>query len=395
MTEAERNAFERKLQKHPFEAEALEGLKHFLASETESDLQDLESKIYRRSKKTKLRMWAAAATVLLLITAGTLWFQLIKRAPITEMAETKNVQKEQTPEDLFVTNEIAIDEEIPTAGQEKDNMPLTEAKTRNNNTATIAEEKELPEPQESVSEAEEISAIKAEAPSIADNEAQDTKTMQVLNKSKKQATTASARKGMVVSAEDSMPLPGVSVVQKATKNASINDKNSSFSPPQKTGEDGRITNNFIGKNKVKYVSENDSGTNTFLQASPQSQDEVVVVGFAKQHKRKSKSDSLLATDDGNTPPKPEGGMGNYIEYLNKHATLPDTFPFNREVVKLELTISETGEISDIKNKNNANQKVFDIAKKLIEDGPQWQPKIDNGIPATSKIPLKIVFRKNK
>lgn len=110
MTDAERNAFERELQKHPFETEALEGFEAILSMNLKTDLQELKTRITHKKRNTKYRYWAAAATFLLLISSGIIWFQLKDNTPIPEMAETKTLQKEEIAVEEQKTDEPEIRE---------------------------------------------------------------------------------------------------------------------------------------------------------------------------------------------------------------------------------------------------------------------------------------------
>jgi len=93
MPDSERNAFEKELQKHPFEAEALEGFSNYKSENIENDLNDLQKQIAPVKQKNRFRFMAAAATILLLITAGVIWMQIQTENKPLQTAETKSVEK--------------------------------------------------------------------------------------------------------------------------------------------------------------------------------------------------------------------------------------------------------------------------------------------------------------
>ncbi len=93
MTDSERNAFEKELQKHPFEAEALEGFSGYKPENIENDLNDLQKQIAPVKQKNRFRFMAAAATILLLITAGVIWMQIQTENKPLQTVETKPVEK--------------------------------------------------------------------------------------------------------------------------------------------------------------------------------------------------------------------------------------------------------------------------------------------------------------
>lgn len=92
MTGSERNAFEKELQKHPFEAEAMEGLSIISPENIEKDLADLKANISPSKHKNRFQFLAAAATILLLITAGVIWIQIRNQNQTIQTAETQAVK---------------------------------------------------------------------------------------------------------------------------------------------------------------------------------------------------------------------------------------------------------------------------------------------------------------
>lgn len=73
----DRNAFERRLQKDPFEAEAAEGLGMVSREEMEEDLQEVSLKILRRSRRRRRIAWySAAAAVASLMIVATIFFNI-------------------------------------------------------------------------------------------------------------------------------------------------------------------------------------------------------------------------------------------------------------------------------------------------------------------------------
>ena len=94
MNEAERNRFERELQKHPFEAEALQGYENS-SVDLKNDLKEINNRIAGRKRKNSYRYWAVAATVLLLITAGLIWYQIGNESPTPEIAALKTEKQEE------------------------------------------------------------------------------------------------------------------------------------------------------------------------------------------------------------------------------------------------------------------------------------------------------------
>ncbi|HKJ78745.1 MAG TPA: hypothetical protein VKA10_04395, partial [Prolixibacteraceae bacterium] len=90
MSDAERNRFERELEKNPFEAEALLGYEKSPTNEFNKEIEELKKEIRGKKRSSVSRYWAAAATVLLLVTAGLFWTQLNNETPTPEVAKLEN-----------------------------------------------------------------------------------------------------------------------------------------------------------------------------------------------------------------------------------------------------------------------------------------------------------------
>ena len=95
MTGSERNAFEKELQKQPFDAEAFEGLNTILPEDLKNDLNEIKAKIKPRKQKNYLKYWAAAASVLLVVSAGIIWIQVKDQNMVSEMAEVKTIDNRE------------------------------------------------------------------------------------------------------------------------------------------------------------------------------------------------------------------------------------------------------------------------------------------------------------
>lgn len=142
----ERNAFERRLQKDPFEAEAAEGLEMVSREEMEEDLRAAAIKIRRRtSRRRRITWYSAAAAVASLMIVATIFFNIddgsmdrYKTAPEFEEAaqeqpsapaiEKKERRKDVIPEaepgllEERLEGEIREEQQMPAAGQEDQNI---------------------------------------------------------------------------------------------------------------------------------------------------------------------------------------------------------------------------------------------------------------------------------
>ena len=94
MTPAERNLFERELQKHPFETEALDGFQNINSNQFQKDLKELKVRIQQEKRKNYYKYWAAAASFLLIVATGIILFQLNEKTTIPKLVENKTVHKQ-------------------------------------------------------------------------------------------------------------------------------------------------------------------------------------------------------------------------------------------------------------------------------------------------------------
>jgi len=136
MTSTERNTFEKELQKHPFEAEALEGFEAISAENIQIDLNEIKAKL-KPKRRNNFRYWAAAASVLLVVSAGVIWMEVKDKNRVSEMAETKNIEKQekvQGKSDRIIEparlnnaiEETTYSEEIPQIENESETLVIAE-----------------------------------------------------------------------------------------------------------------------------------------------------------------------------------------------------------------------------------------------------------------------------
>lgn len=89
-------------------------------------------------------------------------------------------------------------------------------------------------------------------------------------------------KGVVTSADDGQPIPGVSVVVKGTTNGTMTSIDGSYS--LKVPENSTLSFSFIGMTTKEVPVNNQSTINVVLSSTTENIDEVVVVGYGTQKK---------------------------------------------------------------------------------------------------------------
>src|SRR5690554_1754467 len=88
--------------------------------------------------------------------------------------------------------------------------------------------------------------------------------------------------GTVISGEDNLALPGVSVLVKGTTRGGVTDLDGRFSLNVQPGE--VLAFSFIGYVTQEVTVENQTSIDVILQPDMQSLSEVVVVGYGEQKK---------------------------------------------------------------------------------------------------------------
>jgi hypothetical protein len=95
MTGAERNSFERKLQKDPFAAEASEGFEGMTREEITQDLASLQKKLKSKTtKKDKLIYYRIAASVAVLAIVSSVFILVKDKKPEELISENVKTEKE-------------------------------------------------------------------------------------------------------------------------------------------------------------------------------------------------------------------------------------------------------------------------------------------------------------
>ena len=417
MTDTERNAFERELQKHPFEAEALEGFRQVPSSDLEEDLNELSARLSSK-KKNRTRIWAVAATFLLLISTGIALFQLTHRMPSPELTESKIspvLEAETTPSEsqnneLIVSNTELKKQTIGTIKERGAKTHTNEPVTPTTISEAMTDE-ELPmEIPDSVEikpvEFAKLEELTAEETALTRSKltTDPSPEIRIRGISMQHAKQKSGAElgfstvqsaigdqkivlGKIISLEDSLPLPGVTIVEKGTSNGTVSDAEGKFFLKLTSGKDSALIASFVGMESKAFFPIADSSLIIGLEPSALALNEVVAVGYGVMRKSQM-SDNIKNA-------QPQYGMNAFRKYIAEHAVLPEDYPKKKVMVNVAFQIDVQGKIGSVENVNLSEIAVFEKAKLLLLNGPAWNPKVINGNPVESKVNLWIVFKKEK
>jgi TonB family protein len=182
MTNRERNAFERNLQKDPFTQEAAEGLEGTDSSIAEKDVAELRKQIKKRTSQKQRVIWQRiAASIALLMIISSIFVFKDKRKTTTQLSYTPGTQQSR---DLHTLNDhpateikaptaVPVEEKAPiVAGPERSIVPPAkkmETKSKIENKSEIKKEEISAENQEpkrvaEVAEPDQVFAVEKAMP---------------------------------------------------------------------------------------------------------------------------------------------------------------------------------------------------------------------------------------
>lgn len=402
MTQKERNAFERELQKDPFTAEAAEGFEEISPEGVREDINILRQKLSHRTRKTYNRRfyYRVAASVALLALLGTVTvlilrnqdyrgqefqklaeqeFEIPERQPI--MQEEKRYEKTGA-DDRQIAERTAI-AEIP------------EKETSSNKKEKISEDEIMAR-----KAATDISTEKAgaEIPEAIAGIEKPSENVMVPAMARAAVRSAGEVRGIIISAEDNLPLPGAIVRLKGSTVGTVTDTGGNFILNLPEPGKGILQASYIGMETKDFQANTDSAIEVRLDPSVSALNEVVVVGYGTSKRSAlagaEKADEARAADEvyEYTPPEPVTGKKDFDKYIEDNLRNPENFKGQRAVVVISLTVMKDGNLDNIRILRSPGEEFSNEAIRLIKDGPGWKPAIENGEPIEDEVRIRIVFR---
>ncbi len=402
MTDKERFEFERFLQHNPFEAEALEGFEGYPASNLDGDIQSLSERLQHKTKQRNYRLWVGAASILLVVSLGFLFFWQVPDIIKKQVADVqvKEIIEPLTEEPLEVVNEF------PAAEKEQVNSKTKQAQILEpmpHETAEMIQPKTiLPKAEKVVLKedkqliSDELAGLKSQK--VAQNPPIRIRGISTLQRQKKNAFSAVSKdqtikvvSGKVVSTEDNEPLPGVYIGLKGIAGGTVTDKEGQFKLALIGDTNKILVASLVGMETTEFELLSDSENTIKMDPSQLALDEVVAVGYAsKRQKDVTGSISTVELKDGKA--FPNGGFKEFKVYLEEKCVLPSGLKAKKTAVKLQFLINEIGEIDSIIGVNSPDSILFEKAKEIILLGPEWHPEIKNRQPVASKVMVRLKFK---
>jgi TonB family protein len=394
MTDRERNAFERSLQKDAFTREASEGLENIDPSFAGDDLAGLRNQLKKRtSRKQRVLWYRIAASVAVLMIISTIFIFKDKRSPSEQLSYTpvtkqsKDLQtlKDQPATEINVPVPVTVEKKLPYAAGPERSIKSPAETIENKNKSDEKLEKNREEVSVENMELMEVAKVAEPDKVFAADEAMPAKPVMA----KKSSITLSKISGRVISSEDKMPIPGVNVTVKGTSIGTVTDVDGNFNLNAVEAANRVLVANFVGMVSKEFKAVEDSSLEIMLEPSEMALSEVVVVGYGV----KSAGNEAEEAVNQYNPPHPTNGRADFDKYIRENIRRPDsTTAGQRVVVVLNFRVDTEGKIDSIRIIRSPNKNFSDEAIRLIKEGPGWKPAEENGKTINDEVRIRIVFK---
>ena len=406
LSDKDRYAFEREMEADPFLKEAMEGYEKTDQQHIINNLQTLENKLSRNKNKITIPLWMkVAASLLFIIGITSLFFisnnntnkpLLSKQQKIVEFDSLNlNKAEENKSEPLIIKEEKeTIEDKQPTA-----KTPSIKRNKKENNTPQI----KIAAAQPIIDDDIEIT----DTDLIIDEElefelASETKNNVITgtlegNKIDSNSSLIAANKnidqslskdsffqfnGKVID-EEGTPIPGVTIIEAGKPNGTITDLKGNFSI-QTREKESLLTFDFIGYKQKSLLVKNDSIGEITLEDDAMALEEVVTIGYGTQHKKNTTTRNIQDTKssedniENNLIPYPQIGFKKFKRKIERNLELPSNS--SRTKIHVNIFVSASGEISEIKIITPVESTFASSLKKEIKELGLWKPAVVNNEP---------------
>jgi TonB family protein len=384
----ERNTFERELQKDLFSKEASEGFASVTSHEASGDMHDLRERLENRvSRKKRFIIYRIAATIAILMLISSVFIIIQIKKPSEHIAMKNSQQRPfEIAESLPITGPATNGEppSVPTVVQE----PIKEIRTEK------ADEPEAVEAFNAVindeiavsKNSDSMSELKLKREDIYSRKAQiSAAPAAAMGKSYAGPRVT----GKVISSDDNLPIPGVTIVVKGMSRGVMTDSEGNFSIALPDSDNQTLVASFIGMGTKEFEVKQDTPALIKLDPDLATLNEIVVTGYGAgraESENDRKSGEYLY-------PKPSGGKDKFDSYIRENIRWPDTSAAHHKVVVvLGFTVRTDGSLDSIKIIRSPGKAFSDEAIRLVRSGPAWNPAEDGGRPVEDEVRLRIVFK---
>lgn len=385
----ERNSFERELQKDPFAEEAAEGFSLVSEQDAAKDISDLQKLLMKRtSGKRRIIFLQIAASIAVLMIISTVYLYLEKNKSVEKLAENSVPSPE-----LKITIGEPLTEQVNRNITEDKKGTVQKKKTENlagKQTENEVSENLAPLPKDIASlnlKDDSQRSLKVEPSGVMKP---DNKNL-VASRAMAQDRSVSSHnvRGTILSSDDNLPIPGVSVIVKGTNLGAITDLAGKFSINLPDTSKVTLVADFIGMERKEFSANPNKPAEIKLDPSLASLSEVVVTGYGI---RRRDSDYEEVSPE-HSAPQPSVGKSNFNKYVQENLHRPDTLTKGqRVVVVLGFMVRSNGSIDSIRIVRSPGKSFSDEAIRVLKSGPGWNPAKENGVNVEEYVTLRLVFR---
>jgi TonB family protein len=407
---------EREAQDDPFLMDALEGFEKSEANQ-QTNLSELQKHLQQRVNKKEARIipfwyWGVAASILIIAGIGGLWYKynaapqktLVAQADKTQMwaplpvkpAEKENPDAEplvlKQPTQLYNAKKPSS---IAAFKPKLKNGPVA-ATPPLENEVIAAMPDHLKEGNVSKVASNLTEAVVTGLTSEKSKELLAVDTKVAIDTSKKYQVSLDSRvkgvqvnpnynalkhpvviSGIVIGKDDGLPIPGVNIRVLGTTAGTQTDANGKFVISGAKGKTVSVAS--LGYKTEQVDLKGKDSLNIALSADSKALSEVVVVGYSNS----------VDHDIPQYKARPKQGWDSFKKYLKANSVVTDG---TEGSVKLQFTVNQYGQISDIKILKSLNASVDAKAIDLIKNGPGWFGNTNN---KPEVVKVKVDFRKGK
>lgn len=380
------NQLERRALDDPFLADALEGFSQVKkpSLRLKKDLRErLEKRLHKNKRRSILGQtpaWAAAAAIVLAVSATWFWFHEEKENRIVQNNTVKtapSLSQNDTVKQAIISEAPVI----ASARPEKERIkPASRMRLKTNPV-----ERELPdsvvlgdvasvtfEPVKSAPASMTFSRADSQVQAKTGNEKMQGRKSGVMITQNKSSENGFL-KGKVISADDGKALPGVNLTLQGKETGTVTDANGEFSIA--ADKNDVVDAKYIGyKTLQEKVGKNDSVL-IAMQPDKASLSEVVIVGYG------TKKQSQNA--------EPLSGWKAYRKYLEENAVSTDG---SKGKVVLEFSIGKNGMATDFTLVKTYSKKAVEQAVEILKQGSRWRTL---SIQKPERIRISIRFRNSR
>ncbi len=419
LSNAGQHALEKKALSDPFLADALEGAESVSSKEFSADLQGFSKKMQQRQSRIWFTPLRIAASVLLLIGVGSLFYYLKPTEPVqlaseqsagpslttdTAMAshkdsdsalltlakpdqiarEVKPSVKQPAPPDLAKADKLQRNDASKSSAGLATQTEITITQTGEEK-SKIAEAEISDDKKEAVTQLQPVSAVGAGDDTKKQSRGQGKAKTNVTMSDQTNRTI----QGKVTTSEDGVPLPGVTVVVKGTNQGTVTDVTGNYSLVV-TGENAQLVFSCIGMHPVEVIATDKSALDVAMAEDVSQFSEVVVTGrpFDSRNELRESIVKMAA---------PVGGIRAYNKYLEDNLLYP-VQALDKKIkgrVTVQFTVTTHGNLTDFSVVKGLGYGCDDEVIRLVKEGPKWMPTTQDDVPVENEVKVIMKFDPEK